>query len=329
MICRRGVCGLPFGTLSWRLTIAVPGDLELMRVVTSYGYFVLAPNQWDGDRRALHRPLRDAAGRVVHCRIRQRGDEAGRPLVIDADRAVEGDDRRAIRGQVRRMLRVDMPVESVERWYALNPAAARERYGRLFRSPTLFEDMIKTITGCNVSWPNTIAMNRRLVERVARDGGFPTAAMLARWSPSKLKAAAKVGYRAERIIRLAREVDSGRLDLAWFESPDRDSDELYEALRAIHGIGDYAASNLLQCLGHFDRLAIDSETIRHFRQYHGHDGGTRDIERTARTHYDRYAPFQFLAYWHELWRAYERRIGHANGWSADHSAQLTANRSRT
>jgi len=226
------------------------------------------------------------------------------------------------------MLRLDMSSGSLARWYGLSAAARREGYGRLFRSPTFFEDVVKTMTGCNVSWPNTISMNRRLVARVAGDGGFPTPGMLAGWSPSKLKRAAKVGYRAERIIRLARDVDSGRLDLAWFESPARTSDELYEALRAIHGVGDYAASNLLQCLGHFDRLAVDSETIRHFRQFHGATGDARAIEQRARAHYDGYAPFQFLAYWHELWRDYERRIGRANGWSADHSAQLTANRQR-
>jgi len=306
--------------------MTVPADFDLTRVVTSYGYFVLAPNAWDGRRGVLHRPLRGATGEAIAVRLRQRHGQAGRPLVVEADRSLDEADRAAIRRQARRMLRIDTPVEVLQRWYTLNPAAGQERYGRLFRSPTLFEDMIKTITGCNVSWPNTMQMNRLLVERVARDGGFPTPAMLARWSPSKLKRAAKVGYRAERIIRLARDIQAGRLDLAWFEAPGRASGELYEALRRIHGIGDYAASNLLQCLGHFDRLAIDSETIRHFRQHHGFEGEASDIERLARTHYDRFAPFQFLAYWHELWRDYERRIGPANSWSANRSAQLTATR---
>ena len=41
--------------------------------------------------------------------------------------------------------------------------------------------------------------------------------------------------------------------------------------------------------------------------------------------YARFAPYQFLAYWFELWRGYERRVGDARGWNAaQHGATFTA-----
>ncbi len=310
-----------------RLTLPTPDEFDLTAAVCSYGYYVLAPNQWDAVAQTLTRPLRTADHRVVRvtCRAAS-GPARGRSLRIRVTPQVPRGDHDAIKRQVARMFHLDVDAAVFRRFHRLHRGARRRRFGRLFRSPTLFEDMVKTITGCNVSWPNTIAMNRRLCERVGRDGDFPTPAELAAWQPARLNRATRVGYRAERIIRLARDVDAGRLDLDALAAPGRHSDELYHALRRIHGFGDYAASNVLQLLDHYDRVAIDSETIRHFRQFHGVGGSAREVAERARRHYDRFAPFQFLAYWYELWTGYESVIGPADSWTAEKSKQLTAGR---
>jgi 3-methyladenine DNA glycosylase/8-oxoguanine DNA glycosylase len=199
------------------------------------------------------------------------------------------------------MLHLDTPPALYRDFWKRHAPAKRVGFGRLFRSPTLFEDIIKTITGCNVAWANTKSMNRLLCEKIGTGGAFPTPAELARCTPGELKRKCKVGYRADRIIRFARDVDSGKLDLTWFEAPARTTDELYHALREIHGIGDYAANNILQHLDRYDRLPVDSETLRHFREVHRHDGDAKQIAAAARDHYQRFAPHQFLAYWYELW----------------------------
>ena len=52
--------------------------------------------------------------------------------------------------QVRRMLCLtDSDHDSVAAFQRLYPQAASANYGRLFRSPTLWEDMVKSITLCN------------------------------------------------------------------------------------------------------------------------------------------------------------------------------------
>lgn len=297
------------------LRLPLPAPFSLKHAVCSYGYFILAPNRWDG--RELHRPLRDADERVVHARIGQ----IGRSLVVRCDRSVESGSHAILKSQVSRILRLE---EEFNPWRKLHPKAARARFERTFRSPTLFEDIVKTMTGCNVSWPNTMNMNRLLCLHVGAHGDFPTPAELARCSPANLKRLCKVGYRAERIIRLSQDVLTRRLDLRAFEDLSRTTDELYEALTGIYGVGPYAAHNILQLLGRYDRLPVDSETLRHFRQFHDVHGDLKKVTRSAERYYARFAPFQFLAYWFELWGDYESRFGKAHHWTEDVHARFTA-----
>jgi len=307
-----------------RLTVPVPQGFDLSRVVCSYGYFMLAPNQWCSESRSLRRPIRigesPQRNRTATIRVRQPATPSHR-LTIHCDRSLSASGQRVAKQAVRRMLRLD---EDLSGWFDRHREARQEGFGRLFRSPTLFEDIVKTITGCNVAWPNTMRMNRLLCDKVG-DGAFPSPQQLSRLAPKALKAKTKVGYRAERIIRLARRVDSGELDLTWFESPERTSDEAYAELRRIHGLGPYAAANVCQLLGFYDQLAIDSETYRHFRKHFDVDDATPDRALHARIvrHYERYTPYQFLAYWRELWRDYEHRLGPASSWTSDAGTQLT------
>ncbi|MEM1099875.1 MAG: endonuclease III domain-containing protein [Planctomycetota bacterium] len=305
-----------------KLKLDVPRGFSLKHAVASYGYFLLAPNYWDIHRQALGRPLHTGDGRVVRCVIRQVGNASGKPLEIVADRVVARAQHADLKQQVARMLRLD---EDQRDWFRVCPEAKTSRFERMFRSPNLFEDMIKTITSCNVSWRNTITMNRRMCELVG-DGGFPTPAQLADFGETRLKEQCRVGYRAERIVRLAKNVDTGELDLAWFEDPQRTSDELFDALKAIHGIGPYAAGNIIHLIGKYDYLAIDTETYRHFCLHYDVKrpktaAGIRKLEKRIEKHYAAYAPFQFKAYWFELWRDYESRYGRAWTWDRDTTGQ--------
>lgn len=272
--------------------IPLPVDFSLPAAVCSYGFYMLAPNRWENGR--LHRPLRDPAGRVIDLTIRQQC----RTLIVESSRSVSAQ----ILPGVVRMLRID---EDIRPFHALCPAAARKNFGRIFRSPSLFEDIVRTITSCNVAWKQTIRMNQLLCDHVGAAGDFPTPPELASWTPAKLAEVCRVGYRADRIIRLARQVDSGKLDLAWFEDPNRATEELNDALLELHGIGPYAANNILQLLGRHDRLPIDSEVIRHMKEKHGARGSLRRIAAAAHHRYEPFAPHQFLAYWFELWFRYD------------------------
>ena len=81
-------------------------------------------------------------------------------------------------------------------------------------------------------------------------------------------------------------------------------------LTRIHGVGPYAANNLCMLLGRYDRLAIDTETYRHFEQVHGIDTSARDtaVHQRIEQHYAAYCPYQYLVYWFELWHGYGDRF---------------------
>ena len=323
-----------------RLTLAVPQSekgFRLAPAVCSYGYFLLAPNRWEPGDEALHRPLRLSTGRSVATRTTQ--PRPGGPLRVDVRPRLTPPEIAEVKAKLARTLRLD---EDLRGWHKVRPAQAkRERFDRMFRSPTLFEDMVKTITGCNVSWGNTITMNRLLCAHygeaagVEKDGNdepaFPTPEALARAKPDRLNRLTKVGYRADRIIRLAHGFVADELlpgkPPAWFEDTARTSDEVYHALLELHGFGPYAAANVAMLLGHYDRLAIDTETYRHFEQVHGLPRGStpqKNHDRIER-HYAAFAPYQFLAYWFELWHHYQLVVGDAKSWDRDeHAPNFTA-----
>jgi len=314
-----------------KLTLPVPRDFELFSAVCSYGHFLLAPTRWDKDKQQLHRVLRDGSGRIVRCRVVQqrarsnRGRAAlrGNPLIIHCDRTLPRKHHDVIKQKLVRMLRVDSDLRG---WYKLCPAAKKRGFGRLFRGENLFEDIVKTITSCNVTWPNTVNMNAQLVEHVGH-GGFPTPEQIADFGEARLKSVCRVGYRAGRIVQLARGVLDGSIDLDWFERPGRTSDECYDAAKKLYGIGPYAAANILMLLGHYDRLAIDTETYRHYCKTYNvrRPKDPLKLHKRIEKHYGRYAPYDFLAYWFELWQGYEERFGPSHAW--DHEAdakQFTA-----
>jgi len=286
-----------------RLWLRAPADFRLEPAVRRYGFYALAPNGWDEPTRSFTRVLRDRRGRAVDTRVRQSGDRLLIHFAASPDRV----DRDAVRAAVSRMLRLD---EDFTGWWKLSPAARREGFARLLRSPTLFEDVIKTITCCNVAWRQTIAMNRVLCEQFG-GGAFPTPAGIVAAGPLELREKARVGYRAERMVEVAEGFVSGRFWLDVIEDPRQDDETVYRALRELPGVGDFAACNVMQLLGRYGRLAIDSETYRHVAQFHGlhpeggKSGRTR-LNAAIIAHYRRFAPYDFLAYWRELWnRSYD------------------------
>ena len=78
----------------------------------------------------------------------------------------------------------------------------------------------------------------------------------------------------------------------------------------IKGFAKFASSNVLQLLGYWESFPFDTETVRMLREDHKITASTKkDLFERAEQRYAQYAPFQFLAYWFDLWLNYERRAG--------------------
>lgn len=304
-----------------RFTITPPGDYLLTRDVCSYGYFLLAPNRWSPSARTLDRTLLlgDSPAKLT---IAQPGDTPGAPLAVISDRPLSRPEKADASRQIARMLRLD---DDVAEFHRVDPRWRASGRGRLFRSPTFFEDVVKTVTSCNVTWPGTVNMNRRLCEVVSP--AFPSPGQLARKRPSMLRARCGVGYRDVRIVQLAKLFVTGKVSAEWFEDPARTDEEIHDALLELPGVGPYAAGNILHLLGRCAFLAIDTESHRHAKNNLGLSGSPAEIERALRARYEPFGRHRFRSYWFELMADYEARNGPAWTWDPDRvGASFTASK---
>jgi len=176
--------------------------------------------------------------------------------------------------------------------------------GRLLRSPTLFEDTIKTILTTNTSWTGTIRMTEALVNHFGEpipgsttEFSFPTPERISTSDEQTLRENTRLGYRAPYILNLAREVASGTLDLEALKTSELPGDQLHKQLISIKGVGNYAAANLMMLLGRYDYLTIDSWAIKMVSQdfFDGDPINPKDVERI----FEPWGKWKGLAYW--LW----------------------------
>lgn len=291
-----------------------------MGTVYSHGWAVLDPNAWDADRRVLTRTESLGRRRVVHLELSGIGTPARPRVRIEVTHAGELDagEARVLRDRVRRMLRLDEDLASFHarcaevggRW-----AAASRGLGRLIRSPTVFEDLIKTICTTNVQWGGTRAMVRQLVASLGEPGSssaiagrpnaFPTPARIATAGDREL-AAARLGYRAPYVRELARRVVTGELDVEALGRDGRSTEEVRKELLGIKGVGPYAAATMLMLLGRYDHLAIDSvyRTFVSERYF----GGERPADAEAAAVYDEWGRWKYLGYWFDLWQGTDEEL---------------------
>ncbi|MCD9560929.1 hypothetical protein HAX54_019792 [Datura stramonium] len=416
---------------------------DLEKAVCSHGLFMMAPNRWDSLSKTLERPLRlsenvndDDHEQSLLVRITQPSDSPHSLLLrVFGTDSLSTIHQRSLLGQVRRMVRLSVEENKRVKQFQEICGEAKERgFGRVFRSPTLFEDMVKCMLLCNCQWSRTLSMAKALCElqlelncpssaasfsvadnqnqlkgvtaksehfaprtpagkesrkragaygcpenllerlteveeiedkgtsnasatpafsdgkeivipkndicQVATEvcevstsalfnpdpsedrelssfnqlGNFPCPKELAGLDESFLAKRCGLGYRAGRIIKLAKGIVEGRIQLKELEEacsiPSLSNyDKLAEQLREIDGFGPFACANVLMCLGYYHVIPTDSETIRHLKQVHARTSTIQKVHRDVEKIYGKYAPFQFLAYWSEVWHFYEERFG--------------------
>jgi len=313
---------------------------------------------------------------------------------------------------------------AVAEFQAMHAAAREAGFGRIFRSPTLFEDMVKCILLCNCQWARTLSMATALCElqlelrhsssiedfqsktppirererkhskrqcvrvkleiRFAEDklegptlssgtsndstqsetnedlpslhsaasgtgskcdslssfntselslnnvpglenciGDFPTPEELADLDEDLLAKRCSLGYRAKRIVMLARGIVEGKVSLQKLEEMCKISvpaaeevstiESTYERLNielsAISGFGPFTRANVLMCMGFNHTIPADTETIRHLKQIHKRQSTISSVHHELDKIYGKYSTFQFLAYWFELWGFYNKQFG--------------------
>jgi 3-methyladenine DNA glycosylase/8-oxoguanine DNA glycosylase len=294
-----------------RLTVSARPPFSLSAVVGSHGWVRLAPFARDPDTGALVRVEQLDSGQVVALRIEEEADPggAGSGVSVATEASLTEAEGQEVADKVGWMMGLDQDLTPFYDLAREEPKLARmeERaQGRLLRSPTLFEDVVKTILTTNTAWNGTIRMAEALVTLYGAPlpgdperRTFPTPGRLAATGEEALRAEARLGYRAPYVLALARDVASGELDLEALKDSDRPAAELRKRLLALKGVGGYAAANLLMILGRYDYVPVDSWALKMVSRewYGGEPVGQAEVEAA----FERWGQWKGLAYWFWDW----------------------------
>ncbi|MGH3006198.1 MAG: DNA-3-methyladenine glycosylase family protein [Gaiellaceae bacterium] len=287
--------------------------VDLWRTINSHGLVALPPMRIDEEARALEVTLPLPGGRPRTVRVSEAaGDRARVSALGPRPPARQGEH---ILEAVAHVLRLD---EDLSGFYAVAAAdpdlswSARGA-GRMIRSPTVFEDVVKTICTTNCTWSATERMVGALVEHLGepaagarKDGvngrAFPSPEAMAGADEAFYRDAVRAGYRGAYLRSLAASVVEGLVDLeelGRLAPEDLPDEELAARLLALPGVGPYAAAHIMMMLGRYSRLVLDSWTRPKYARL---NGGRPLKDATIERRFRRYGPYAGLAFWLHLTR---------------------------
>ncbi|HEX9697079.1 MAG TPA: Fe-S cluster assembly protein HesB [Actinomycetota bacterium] len=281
--------------------------VDLWRTINSHGVASLPPHAVDEDRRALTtvvaipgakpRRVRVEAGRGRHARVTIDGPAAGSRTIA------------RVREEVRHILALDRDLSPFYALVAADPALAwaASGAGRMVRSQTVFEEVVKTVCTTNCTWSATERMVGALVEHLgepaagvtpgsgAAGRAFPTPAAMAAAGEDFYREVVRAGYRGAYFRALARDVAGGALDLeALAADEDVTDDEIFKRLIALPGVGPYAAAHIMQMIGRHSRPILDSWTRPKYARLTGKKSVT---DKAIVRRFARYREHAGLAFW--------------------------------
>ena len=245
------------GEVPWSAAIELRGaggePVDLARTLLSHGVADLLPNMIAADGSRLETALTAAGGAwLIELLAGAEGEArlqapAGAPVPNAAARP-------ALLTQIRHMLRLDEDLSAFYLAAAAEPTLAwvTAGAGRMLRSPTVFEDLVKTICTTNCTWSATVRMVSALVRELGRPAqgaperhAFPLPEAVAEAGDEFFRDVARAGYRGPYLRTLASQVAEGRLQLEALGDPELADEAVAEQLLGIAGVGPYATAHMM------------------------------------------------------------------------------------
>jgi 3-methyladenine DNA glycosylase/8-oxoguanine DNA glycosylase len=189
------------------IRIPVPRDFSYKRTALSHGWTSLPPFEIHPETLTIKRVLDLKTAAPVTVVI----TGTKRAVNVEVPRKAGKLTSDSITKDVRHMLRLD---DDLSEFYSAMRAHTEFSWiptsgaGRLVRSPTIYEDLVKTICTTNCSWSLTKKMVQGLVNNLGRESAdgrrtFPTPAAMAAMSVSFYVDEVRAGYRASYLKELA------------------------------------------------------------------------------------------------------------------------------
>jgi 3-methyladenine DNA glycosylase/8-oxoguanine DNA glycosylase len=283
--------------------------VDLTRTLLSHGFVDLPPMKLDQEVPSLDVTFAVDGGKPRTVEIRP--GRRGHARLIVAGRSPSKRAADEIVARARHVLGLDENLFEFYELVATDPdlSWAAAGAGRMVRSPTVFEDVVKTICTTNCAWSATERMVAALVTNLgeAAPGGrraFPTPQAMAEADESFYKDIVRSGYRGPYFRALAADVAIGKLDLEQLLDPGLHDDEVAARLLALPGVGPYATAQMMMLLGRYSRLILDSWSRPKYAKLNGRKASDKTIERRFRR-YGRYAGLAFWLYVTRDWVAAE------------------------
>lgn len=293
--------------------IETPKDFNFWRTVYSHGWCALLPFCIDKNNLSLNRLFELDDGKLVYCIIKENRD-CNICISYVANKQLSNKEISQLKTQAKHILRLD---NDLGKFYSIAKKESQFKWlykikaGRLLRSPTVFEDVVKMICTTNCSWALTEIMVNNLASKLGKkftyvtvDGkklieySFPTPESISNVDEKFLRAEIKMGYRAPYLLELARRIKSGSVDLESWRTDNSATDQLYKKILSIKGVGPYATQNLLKLLGRYDYLGIDSWSRAKFFEIH--KNGRKVSDKTIEKFYEKYGKWRGLFFWMDV-----------------------------
>ncbi|MCC6801380.1 MAG: 3-methyladenine DNA glycosylase [Anaerolineae bacterium] len=287
--------------MTTRFTLATPPDFRYLPTVLSHGWCTLAPFSYD-ERGTLTRIQKLADGSIVRFDVREGNDG----LIVTSAADLSPEQQREVGAVAARCLSFDhdlSPFHAIIRVHPEYSWIETVGAGRMLVSPSVWEDLAKTLLTTNTTW----AMTKGMVSRLATLGdwlddthAFPEPERIAALDPDVLNQHIRAGYRGAYLHALAAQIASGELDAEAWRNPALPSGEVYKALKRIKGFGDYAAGAMMRLLGRFDQLGLDSVCRT---MYAGrYNGGRPATDREIAAYYEPFGVWRGLIVWLDVMR---------------------------
>ena len=286
------------------LTIPTPRNFSFRRTAASHGWYQLPPFALDTKKWQLTRVI--DLGKQPPVTVFMTGLKSH--IRIAPARSLSKPEAATVLRDCRHVLRLDDDLRDFYLATSNDPEFAwieEQGAGRLLRSPTVFEDLVKMICTTNCSWALTLKMVNGLVDNVGRETGdgrrsFPNAEALATMPLKFFVDEMRSGYRAPYFKELAERVASGELNVEEWLTSELPTAELAKQIKGVKGVGPYAAENLLKLLGRYDGLALDSWTRAKFFEIR--NNGRKANDKKIARYYSRFNEWRGLALWCDVTR---------------------------
>jgi len=327
---------LPYEDNFMKIDLPARKPFNFLSVVNSHGWRQLAPFSYDENTNTLSYVLRLSNGCVIELKLRDGTDG----ITVETEKLNKAE-RKEVIEKVTWMFGLDVDLSlfyAASRGEQKLARVKKRALGRVLRSPTLFEDVIKTILTTNTLWAATKNMTLKLVNEFGEqlssadpvapndsDGhtlvpgahlprawsptmpgsagaetkAFPTPEAIASSTPESIREKIRVGYRGPAIHELAVRVASGQFDLESLKTRDLPTLELRKELLTINGVGPYAAANLLMILGRHDFIPIDSSALTVVS--HEWYGGKPITAKEIEKRFEKWGEFKGIAFWFWDW----------------------------